>query len=363
LRLIARLALLVLMPLLLLEFAARTMLFQYVSYSNSKSIDRQLHDLRERDDWRIVAIGDSEVRWGFDPVAFDDALAHYGLKGPTFNLAWDGFSSGLWSAVLPALSLNRDAPDLRVVLVGVQLIESHSTISSSEHQPGVCGALQRPVLTSSMGIEHGLDTMCEEPTWRSRVFSPLKHLAIFRYRQAIRTLILGPGVVPAPIEFTSNSLKRSERGYDPHSSYADNRTDSDHNLQRMRAEKATDPKAFEPLPPEAWMSMVARGGYFDSWAQLMRRLGWTPVFFALPTNPILIDEKDRRGDYERNSALLQDWARQNGQIFVDLGIRDHVPMDVHYSDHRHLSVYGAPIFSAELARALCEVPAFRDALR
>jgi hypothetical protein len=131
----------------------------------------------------------------------------------------------------------------------------------------------------------------------------------------------------------------------------------------MRAERATDPKAFKPLPPEAWQRMVAPGGYFDEWARLVRQLGWTPAFFALPTNPILIDEKDRRDDYARNSRLLDAWARQRGETFVDLGIRDNVPMEIHYSDHRHLSVNGAPVFSSELARALTEFPGFRDALR
>ncbi len=357
---VLKVLLLLVVPLAALELTVPHWLFEHVSYSNSASIDSQLKALGQRDDWNVLVIGDSEVRWGVSPTALDVALAQQGVRARSFNLAFDGFGGSLWAGMLPHLDLARLAPNLRVLMLGVQLIEGHSLIELDRHQPGVCGALQKPVLTSAFALDHGLARACRADDWKRPLIEGAELTsALVRYRQPLRALMLGSG---GPLAMNSSGLEPHADGFQPHRSIAENRGEFEKDYQRFLADRQGNASAFEPLAEGVWPGLVRQGGYFDHWRRLAADRGLTLVLFAVPTNPMLIDAKNRRADYLRNSGLLSEWASVHQVPYVDLGIRDQVLRDEHFADHRHLSQYGAPAFSSALGELLGRSPGLRAAL-
>src|SRR5678809_1561496 len=66
-------------PMIGLEFWVRKRLFDRVSYTNSVSLDHSIKMLRSCKDCNVLLLGDSEVRWGFDPSAIDSSLHKAGI--------------------------------------------------------------------------------------------------------------------------------------------------------------------------------------------------------------------------------------------------------------------------------------------
>lgn len=338
----------------------RTWLFETVSYSNSISLDSQLNGLRAASATDLMFIGSSEVRWGAEPRVFASTLAAAGVHVNAFNFGWDGFNPGLMFRVFQALDPKQLAPNLRMLVIGINLGENDQ-LPDDGWLPGVCGALQRPVLTSPFGTDHGLTDICTEPTLRNRLIGTFELAGLFRYRQQLRQYLLGTGP-GSYIPMQSNGLPHHDNGFQPHQSLAEARRNFELDWQRVQQQRAEHPERYAPLEPGPWERMVAPGGYFDRWLAWCRERDLALAIFALPTSPLWFEAYDRRLDYARNSELLAQWADSSNVAFVDLGIQDQLDRDHHYSDHRHLSRYGAPDFSRRLAAAFATQPAFRDAL-
>ena len=352
-------------PMIGLELWVRSALFERVSYTNSVSLDHSLKMLRSCEDCNVLLLGDSEVRWGFDPAAIDDSLKQAGIRSATFNLGIDGFSSGLYFLILPYLGILDRNPQPRVVVIGVQMMEPHGHFTVEEFRKSDnIGALQRPVLESAFAVDTGMNVLVHQPTWQDRIAASLERpLASIRYRRQIRHAVLGKVDEPAGlIGLQSTGQDHHADGYQPHIPYRDNREDVDRTWRGVLEEKSSDGLRYSPLDPSIWNRLVEEGGYFDVWARSLTERKVLPVFVALPTNPRLIDIKERRADYLRNSALLRDWAAKRNVVFIDLGIRDSVDSETYFSDHRHLSGIGAPMYSAELGRALAQNPLVGAAL-
>jgi len=344
---------LLVLPLLALEWFVNNRLFDSVSYTNSISLDRQIAALDNRSDWKIVFIGSSEVRWGISPLDFDKGVleaSQGSLKPmPAFNFGIDGFSPGLLFRVLELGDFRSYFPEAEVIMVGINLAEQNF-IADRGYQPGACGAMQRPVLTSSFGKDWQVDSICTSPEKMVRFASPFEWLGIFRYRSSLREYLLRKQDEDF-IPMQSNGLEHTLRGYQPHRSIDEARRNFELSWDRRLEEKRLHPERFAPLDEEIWPRMINDHRFFSRWVELGEELGVRIVFFALPTSPLFFRLYDRRKDYARNSKLLRAWAEAAETKFLDLGIQDQLDVEHHYSDHRHLSQYGAPDYSYRLGAA------------
>ncbi len=345
-----------LLPLCLGEFWLRDYLWEYASYSNSDSIDQQLKEWKGRQKWDVVFIGDSEVRWGVNPIAFEEGVVSQGRQHiSAFNHGFDGFGGSWWSVILPKIFKNRfDSKSIQYIAIGVQMIgndtfwEEMASLEMSKN----CGALQHPVLTSSFGIDFGLDEFCNSKSGKiDQIFNKFDfNLWFLRYRSAIKSIFLDE--TGKMLRFNSAKSGNGFRGFEPHNPIKNNLESFNSDFARWKKQFDGQPHSLSPLPLKIWEDMVNYGGYFDRMTDLVRSLGAEPIFFALPTNPLVIDYFHRRSDYIRNSDLLAKWAKSRGVIEINLGILDRQDPEYYFSDMRHLSYYGAEDFSKRLAISL-----------
>ncbi|MGH8609965.1 MAG: hypothetical protein ACREX9_21910, partial [Gammaproteobacteria bacterium] len=249
------------------------------------------------------------------------------------------------------------------VALGVQLIERHEVWDHFEdaRKGQNCGALQRPVLTSSFGADLGLDVICRgrQTPLDSLAKAVAQHFWLLRYRSAVKSLLV-PGISDSRLQFNSAKIGYGFRGFEPHATIAARPNEFEEEFARWRKQFEGRPEAFDPLPHKIWEQMVGNGGFFDKMVEGIRSVGAEPIFFALPTNPRVIDTFRRRADYSRNSALLARWSADRSVIFIDLGIQDRGDAAQYFSDVRHLSYVGAENFSRRLGRAIAAHPLLRE---
>ncbi|WP_144051261.1 hypothetical protein [Calothrix sp. PCC 7507] len=321
-------------------------------------MDPQIKYFEARNDWRFIALGSSEVKWGIEPSQIAQDLAVKGVNVSGFNLGFDGFNENFYLSILPFLQLPKRSSQLDVALIGVNLVEEKKILPSSFDEGFPCnGILQKAVLKSAFAKDYGLDHFCSSSGWQQFLVKPWEKLSsIFRYRQAMRSLLLGYDRPTDLIGVISNSLGQYPNGFHAHKAAKDNSQEVQIDYQRFLADKKTHPQLFQPMEPQAWPTLLKQDGFFDRWANYFIDSQVLPVFFALPTNPLMIDARHRREDYQRNSQLMQVWAEKRNIVFIDLGIMDRYDKLIYYSDHRHLSVNGAVTYSRELGNALAANP-------
>ncbi|NEQ48939.1 MAG: hypothetical protein F6K11_02240 [Leptolyngbya sp. SIO3F4] len=351
-------------PLVILDVWVRSYLFDYVSYTNSRNMDPQIDYFEATDTWSVVALGSSEVKWGIAPAAIETELENQGLKTKGFNLGFDGFNLSYYQAILSGLDLTNRLSDLQVVLIGVNLVESYQTLPDNFEDGFPCdGVLQKAVLKSSFAKDYRLAHLCNPNKWPEPLIRSLEaHSSVLRYRQSLRTLVLNDTSPETLIGVISNGLEQSADGFHPHLSAQENLAEVEKDYKRFLADREIVPEAFEPMAPEIWPQLLEPNGFFDAWANYFVQADILPVFFALPTNPKMIDARQRRSNYQNHSELMQSWAERQDVVFIDLGILDHYDQMVDYSDHRHLSATGGVRFSRELGKALAANPAVKQAL-
>jgi hypothetical protein len=331
-----------------LESGLRTALFHHASYSNSESIDAQLAERDASPHWNILLVGDSETRWGIHPQEIDEAFRRAGVEAHAFNHAFDGFGASWWPVLLPPLLQHPSLEHVKIVALGVQMIDAHQVIG----QRTQCGALQEPVLTSAVGEDHGLRALCRSESWDTALGNRLfSWLWTVRYASAIKSLLLPTPLLPqTPLRFNSRKSGEPFHGFEPHYAIAHDRGSYAEEFRRWKAQY--NERDFQPLAAEIWMSLTSAGGFFDRLLNTVNREGRGLVLFAAPTNPVVIDTFGRRADYETNSFLLRQWAVARRVPFLDLGIQDVGSPDSYFSDMRHLSGEGARLFSRQLGKAL-----------
>lgn len=351
------------LPFIAAEHWVREHLFEHVSYSNSYAVDLALKDLKKRDDWRILVLGDSEARWGIDPKAIELGFEEVGLEAPTMNFALDGFSGDWARQVADSTHLLARLPEVRVALVGLQMVEVAETVTPENvcNASSQSGGFQAPLFRSAFGRDWVDASACPRD-WKTWFMTEVEDsLAIVRYRGQLRQLLLQQRSGVGVLGRSDNASAHSYNGYQSHKSILGNAS-YEEDLRRVLAEKAEGSKGYEPLPPGAWTYMTAEGGYLEKLNHYFRDNGVTLVLVSLPTNPSLLDIKQRRADYITNSALLSAFSERTGAVSVNLGIQDQLNEKVDYADHRHLSGRGAAIFSRELARVLAADPRVTAAL-
>jgi hypothetical protein len=354
------------LPFLALELWVRCDLFSHTLYSNSRALDASWKALNSRNDWSIVYLGDSEVRWGLDPDVVDAELAAVGYRTLGFNMGIDGFSSVVFQALLPHLDLPDRMPQLRVAVIGTQLIQQHRDDPVRDYGDIACTALQRPIFTSAMARDLGFEKYCREPHWTDRVSNRLEDVsAVVRYRRQVKYVLVGWADATAPLrlDFARTALNHRPNGFQPNRSMREAGRDPEQLLQAKRRQEEGVRGFSGPLDEKAWARLTAPGHYFDRWADYFIARGILPVFAALPTNPMLVDLMGRRPDHARNGAIMRRWAARRGDtVFVDLGIKDDYEIEVDYSDIRHLSIHGSRKFSAEFGRVLARHPLVAESL-
>jgi hypothetical protein len=334
------------------ELGLRHILFKRVSYSNSESIDTQLHARNAEADWNLLFVGDSEVRWGINPEEIDAAFRTAGVRARTFNHAFDGFGASWWPQLLPPLLDHPSLEKVDIVLLGVQLIDVHRLMRESGED---CGALQKPVLTSPFAVDLGVDALCRNRSWDAELGRNLCPVCwTVRYPSAVRSLLL-PEFMQGVKRISFNSRQEGEpvRGYAPHRTIAQDRESYNAEFERWKAQWVPE-RDLVPLPPQAWPSLTAPNGFFDELHQTVLLKGRRLVLFAVPTNPTVIDTFNRRADYKRNSLLLQEWAAKHNVVFIDMGIQDVANSETYFSDMRHLSSIGSRQYSRQLGQLLAQ---------
>lgn len=333
----------------------RANLFRHVSYSNSESID---HQLRARDaggSWKLLFVGDSEVRWGIDPEQVDAGFRDAGVRTLAFNHAFDGFGASWWPGLLPALLKAPALGSVETVVLGVQLADVHRVMRPTGED---CGALQKPVLTSPFASDLGIDGLCRPRTWDGQLGRKFAYpLWTTRHAPAVRALLLPDTVFRVErLSVNSRAEGAPRRGFQPHRTLEQDRAEYADEFRRWKAQWNPD-RDFQPLERGAWLAMVADGGYFDELHQAVKRSGRRLALFALPTNPVVIDTFRRRGNYPDHSALLAQWASRRGVAYVDFGLQDRPDAERYFSDMRHLSGVGAADYSRRLGKALADAMA------
>ncbi len=328
-------------PYLIFEIWTRFYLFEHVSYTKSKSLDNTIKDLKSSTTENIYFFGDSEVRWGINPLLFDEHIQKLGLNSTSFNFGIDGFSSGLNLALLKKIKI-QNLKSIQVAFIGVQLIEYNQIFSSDEEIIRIVGggALQRPIFLSAFGIDNGLTELSGK---KSSVLDS-SPLSVFRYRASIKEML------ESRISDARYQPPISIRGFEPHASIATNFDSFKREIEDKLAEKASTPQSYSGLNDTYWAKSLEQGMYFDEYANFFLENNILPVFFALPTNPWLIDIKDRRQNYLRNSESLKKWSADRGLVFIDIGILDHFEKNEDFADFRHLSFKGANKFSELLSK-------------
>ena len=335
--------------LLALELWLRHYLFDYVSYSNSEVIDKQLLDRDKRSDWGILFVGDSETRWGINPKIIENTFAKKGMDVKVFNHAFDGFGISWWKRILPRFLDHPSLGSVKVVVVGVQLIDGHRDIVVMND----CGSLQKPVLTSAMAIDLGLNNLCKTHEWDGLLGRKIfNFLWTVKYASNLRTLILPNFMIDEKrIKFNSRKSSDSINGFQPHLKISDDIDTYEAEFQHWKSQYNPEID-FRPLDKDIYPRLIADHGFFDQINEELKKCRLTLVLYALPTNPTVIDTFNRRKDYLRNSKLMNQWAEKNKIIFIDLGIRDVDSPEDYFSDMRHLSGFGANVYSEEFAELL-----------
>jgi hypothetical protein len=323
-------------------------LFNKVSYSNSESIDHQLRERNAADDWDILFIGNSETRWGIDPAMIDAAFLRHGIVEKSFNHAFDGFGPSWWPLLLPPILKHPSLRNVRVVVLGVQMINEEHVIRPLEQERS---ELQRPVLMSPFAIDLGVEELFRKESWDATLSRKLfSGLWAVRYSSAVRTLLFPTALYGTEqVKFRPRRQGESYHGFEPHMSI-----DLDQYPLQLANWKAqfNEKQDFKPLPPDIWKAMTGNSGFFDELCRIVRSSGKELVLFALPTNPVIIDTFRRRENYHRNADLLRRWAAERNVLFVDFGIQDVQNPTEFFSDVRHLSAAGARSFSWRLGESL-----------
>lgn len=334
----------ILLPLVFFEVVVRLFLFSYSSYTKSQSFDSTLKDLKASHKNDIYFFGDSEVRWGVEPLYFDETLRRNGADIQSFNFGIDGFSSGLNLSMSQKVDFSY-FKGIKIALIGVQLIEYNHVFDSAERIRGAAGsgALQRPIFLSAFGLDNNL----QEWATNAPSFLDRSPLAFIRYRSSIKDYFSFPKPVYRP---------PTERGFQPHISISANPDNFQGEIKGKSEDKSNTPKNYEPLDATIWASTLQKDQYFDQYSRFFLERNVLPVFFALPTNPWLIDFKNRRDSYKVNSIALAQWASESNLFFLDVGVLDSFSPTLDYADFRHLSFRGAAKFSDLLASELAKTP-------
>ena len=221
------------------------------------------------------------------------------------------------------------------------------------------------MLNSAFAKDREMGYLCNSRRWPEPLVAAVENVsAIARYRQSLRVGLLGNSSQAEQVNLASNGIKQYKDGFYSHLSIQDNQKESDIDLQRFLAKQREEPEEFIPLKEKVWPEMLKEGGVIDQWARYFSDRNILPVLFALPTNPVMIDAKNRRADYQRNSELTAAWAKSQSSpaVFIDLGIKDSYHPTQDYADYRHLSEQGALRFSRELGDAIAQQPQVIKAL-
>lgn len=325
-------------------------LFRHASYSNSEAIDAQLRDRDAGARWKVIFIGDSEVRWGVDPAQVDAGFRDVNATTLSFNHAFDGFGASWWTVLLPKVLQAPALGGVETVVVGVQLTDAHRVLTSTGDE---CGSLQRPVLTSPYALDIGADLLCRSRAWDANLGKAVfGGLWTVRYAPSVRSLLLPKAVFGHDqLAFNSRKAGPPRRGFQAHRTIAQDLKEYEAEFGRWKAQYVPE-RDFKPLPPEVWEQMVGPYGFFDQLNEIVTRSGRRLALFALPTNPAVIDTFGRRQDYVRNTKLLAQWAARNHVAYFDPGLQDRPDASEYFSDMRHLSGPGALDFSRKLGQAL-----------
>jgi hypothetical protein len=343
-------------PLALLGATRVFWLYDVISYTNSPELDLKMsHYVRHRHEFNLIAIGSSEVRWGISTSDLDAAF-NAGSGEPlmrSFNFGIDGFSPGLSHLFFTQTRLLDDDRQPRILLIGVNAAEGLA-ISRLETAPGTCGALQKPVLTSPLGMDAGLGVVCEAPEQRLLdLRRMLERIWLFRERSALRDYLTG--IRPEPV-----ATEAEPTGFHPHPSAGE--AGVKEFIGGLESMRTNEPERFTPLDPTNWPTAMSDDGFFPTLIDFARQRGMLPVFFILPTNPLSLDAFGKMETVESNSRALQAWAKDRGVVVIDLGVQRELSAETDYADFRHLSGVGARKYSRNLGAALAAEPLVTDFL-
>ena len=348
-------------PFLMLEAFARTNLFDVASYTNSEKFDKTMQSLQNAKGAVVGAFGSSETLYGFDPHTFQAESERLGCGLPAFNFGVEGFGPNHYLILLENLPFTEWAPRMKIALVGLTLFEPQEPMPTTAEAGFQCdsmaGSLQRSVYTSPLARDMGMEGLCRAPG--TEVLRPVEDAlssvsAAFRYRSAIRALVLD---TPAYLgrDRQSRMARVTDRGfYMAPGMTAEN---VDFYTDRWLKDFSQVPFWQKPLNEDTWTANLAEGGLLSRIKDRFLAMKVMPVFYSMPTNPLMVTSVRREDVYVRNSERMRAWAKKNAVGFIDTGIlRDFDPIR-DFGDHRHTSAEGAAKASALLAQALTKMDA------
>lgn len=335
-----------------LEVASRRgQIFKKVLYSNNHHLDYKLEFLREGG-WQMLALGSSEVHWGFDPDSFEkEILASQNTAPKTFNLGIDGFTLSIYRYLLEGLNFGKGPlKEVKWVLIGLNLTEVATLMPANADEGFSCqrmGVLQVPVFLSSFGWDQELVKLCQKSSISNLSWQQIAKIsALFRYRSSWRDYVFHTNLRNLDLA----DLHMTERGW----FFRKGMTALEMNaeFEHYLKERPTSPHTFQPEAETQLRAQVADGGFYDYWVGFFKSRGIVPIFYALPTNPRMIEIQGRQDNYRFMTNLMKDWAKTRHVIYVDLGLDHGFDANKDYADRRHLSETGAVKFSKKLAQAL-----------
>lgn len=256
---------------------------------------------------------------------------------------------------------------MKVAVIGVSLFEGVDPLPTTRASGFQCdrmaGTLQRSVYTSPLARDHGMADLCVSAD--PGVLEPVNRFlastsAAFRYRSEIRALILD-----APTYLNRERRVRMSRVTDRGFYMAAGMTPESHAffINRWTNQLSREGEWTRPLDEAAWEANLAPAGVFDRIRERVQAMGATPVFYAVPTNPVMASTVDRERVRERNSQRMRAWAERHGIGFIDTGAPRDFDPQADFEDHRHTSATGAAKASQLVADALASSDIGRSACR
>ena len=330
------------LPLGIAEAWVRTSFFDVASYSGSEKFDVSLsQSAKIGDSIDIVAIGSSEMLYGLDPLVLERELSRQNCEAEAFNFAIEGFGPNHFEYVMDTIDFKTRFPNAKQLFIGINMIETHEAFDFADEDfecETVSGPLQLSIYRSAFGIDSGLKDRC--PTSQPGPLQGLSNVinkvsAVYRYRQQIRDTLLN-GSANFQKETRQTIMERfNEKGF--YASGGMSEQSLEFHSKRWKTDFSQIKYWQKPIDSSTWELYIQTGGIFDNLAKQALEAGLKPVFVANPTNPMMINDTNRRDFYEFSSRLMREWTAEKGYGWIDVGILDDYNPQSDFEDHRHVS--------------------------
>jgi hypothetical protein len=324
-------------PLIAIELCFHFSQRGILSETNVDIFDQKVKLFRSVDKVDAIFIGSSEVLWGIDPQAFNEAA---GGNYTSFNWGLNGMVSSRYLRLLPYLDqyvgLTSKA---KHVFIGINFREDSQPLPTKGEDCETMGDLEKPVFFSPFAVDTNLKPNVCKQSLRQQLIAPFeKALAVVRYRSELREILFHGVKIP-----TLDSLNLTTAGFHYRLPLKD-----DEKELNLTEEWFKDPKNKAKLSTKV-QDLISAEGTYTKLLEYFKNKGVQVTFFVDGTNPRQLKFWDAEENFASDSKVIAEWANSNGASLIDLGILNHFDPLADFADRRHLSSRGAKKFSSQIA--------------